>query len=89
MFGLPRVRKIWIDPANSHDSDCVRSDTVCPGHTSGGVDTCQDGSGGPLLVRGVLAGITSRGEGRAEAGHPGVHTRPTGRTGQVTAQVAA
>ncbi|MFI1564158.1 trypsin-like serine protease [Streptomyces sp. NPDC020490] len=64
MFGLTRVRKIRTDSgrANSCGPDLVRPHTICAGHTSGGFDTCQDDSGGPLLVRGVLAGITSPGE---------------------------
>ncbi|MFE3635660.1 trypsin-like serine protease [Streptomyces cellostaticus] len=73
--------------AISYGSDYVRSDMVCAGYTSGGVDTCQGDSGGPLLIGGVLAGITSWGEGCAEAGYPGVYTRLTTFSDLVTAQV--
>jgi secreted trypsin-like serine protease len=72
---------------DSHGSDFVASDMVCAGYTSGGVDTCQGDSGGPLFIGGVLAGITSWGNGCAEAGHPGVRTRPTTFSRLVTAQV--
>ncbi|GGZ98157.1 trypsin-like serine protease [Streptomyces echinoruber] len=61
-----------------HGSGSAASDTICPGHPSGGVDTCQGDSGGPLLSGGVLAGITSRGGNRAGAGRPEARTRPAG-----------
>lgn len=72
---------------SSYGSDFIRSDMVCAGKTSGGVDTCQGDSGGPLLIGGVLAGITSWGEGCAQAGFPGVYTRLTTFSDEVTAQV--
>ncbi|MEU0004352.1 serine protease [Streptomyces sp. NPDC006314] len=72
---------------SSYGSDFVQSDMVCAGYTSGGVDTCQGDSGGPLLIRGALAGITSWGEGCAEAGYPGVYTRLATFSDLVTAQV--
>ncbi|HZF90306.1 serine protease [Streptomyces sp.] len=71
----------------SYGSDYVKSEMVCAGYSSGGVDTCQGDSGGPLLVGGVLAGITSWGEGCAQAGYPGVYTRLTTFSSLVTAQV--
>ncbi|HEX4759666.1 MAG TPA: serine protease [Thermoleophilaceae bacterium] len=50
---------------------------VCAG--DGTHDTCQGDSGGPLMVsedsRLVLAGVTSWGEGCAEASFPGVYAR--------------
>ncbi|MEV2210060.1 serine protease [Streptomyces sp. NPDC050997] len=73
--------------ASSYGSDFVASDMVCAGYTSGGVDTCQGDSGGPFLIGGVLAGITSWGEGCAEAGYPGVYTRLTTFSSLVTTQV--
>ncbi|MEU4035004.1 S1 family peptidase [Streptomyces collinus] len=74
---------------SSYGTDFVKSDMVCAGYTSGGVDTCQGDSGGPLLIGGVLAGITSWGEGCAEAGYPGVYTRLTTFSDLVTAQVGS
>ncbi|MFI6012215.1 S1 family peptidase [Streptomyces sp. NPDC051243] len=73
--------------ASSYGSDFIASDMVCAGYTSGGVDTCQGDSGGPLLIGGVLAGITSWGEGCAQAGFPGVYTRLTTFSDEVTEQV--
>jgi secreted trypsin-like serine protease len=73
--------------ASSYGSDFISSDMVCAGYTSGGVDTCQGDSGGPLLIGGVLAGITSWGEGCAQAGYPGIYTRLTTFSDEVTEQV--
>ncbi|MBC9728759.1 trypsin-like serine protease [Streptomyces sp. TRM68367] len=72
---------------SSYGSRFVQSDMVCAGFTTGGVDTCQGDSGGPFLIGGVLAGITSWGDGCAAAGSPGVYTRLTTFSGQVAAQV--
>ncbi|MGP4007638.1 S1 family peptidase [Streptomyces sp. 4N124] len=72
---------------SSYGSDFVQSDMVCAGYEAGGVDTCQGDSGGPLLIGGVLAGITSWGEGCAAAGYPGVYTRLTTFSDEVTEQI--
>ncbi len=58
---------------------------VCAGFLSGGVDTCNGDSGGPLQapVAGGgyrLVGITGWGDGCAEANAPGVYTRVAGST---------
>ncbi|MDC0773256.1 S1 family peptidase [Streptomyces sp. HD] len=73
--------------ASSYGSKFVQSDMVCAGLTSGGVDTCQGDSGGPLIIGGVLAGVVSWGEGCAQAGFPGIYTRLTTFSDDVTAQV--
>jgi secreted trypsin-like serine protease len=73
--------------SRSYGSDYIASDMVCAGYSSGGVDTCQGDSGGPLLIGGKLAGITSWGEGCAQAGYPGVYTRLTTFSSLVTTQV--
>lgn len=55
---------------------------VCAGYQSGGVDTCSGDSGGPLqapLGSGYrLVGLTSWGNGCAQARSPGVYTRVAG-----------
>lgn len=54
---------------------------ICASAPEGGVDACQDDSGGPLLVRDFyadkwkLAGVTSYGNGCALPGNPGVWAR--------------
>lgn len=54
---------------------------VCAGGPGGQVDTCNGDSGGPLVVdvngTKVLAGITSVGNGCAQADYPGLYTRIT------------
>jgi secreted trypsin-like serine protease len=64
-----------------------RSVMVCAGYTDGGVDTCQGDSGGPLIINGRLAGITSWGNGCARAKYPGVYTRLTTFSADVTEQI--
>ncbi|VUD67617.1 Trypsin [Thalassocella blandensis] len=62
--------------------DAINFETqICGGVPEGGVDACQGDSGGPLLVRDAdtdqwkLAGLTSYGNGCAQAGFPGVWSR--------------
>jgi hypothetical protein len=66
---------------------------VCAGDlAAGGIDTCQGDSGGPLWVRNeddtgwIQAGITSWGEGCAEACHPGVYTEVAAQLGWLEEQ---
>jgi secreted trypsin-like serine protease len=46
---------------------------LCAGSTE--ADTGEFDSGGPLVVNGRLAGLTSWGKGSARSGFPGVYTR--------------
>ncbi|MFI5729420.1 S1 family peptidase [Kribbella sp. NPDC051587] len=62
------------------DSTCTTSygssfdaGMVCAGTTQ--ADTCQYDSGGPLILDGKLAGLTSWAHGCAREGFPGVYTR--------------
>ncbi|GAA3788251.1 hypothetical protein GCM10022206_30120 [Streptomyces chiangmaiensis] len=87
MFGNNRGTKTAV--AATATSAYHGSDMVCAGYSSGGVDTCRGDSSGPLLIGGVLAGITSRGNGCAEAGPPGVCTRLTAFSSPVSAQVGS
>jgi secreted trypsin-like serine protease len=60
-----------------------RRDMVCAG--SPAADTCQFDSGGPLVLQGRLAGITSWAYGCARPGFPGVYSRLSGFTLPLTA----
>lgn len=58
----------------------IDGSVLCAGLYHGNVDTCQGDSGGPLFIHSpasapVLVGITSFGEGCAQAFKPGVYTR--------------
>jgi secreted trypsin-like serine protease len=59
--------------AAAYGSSFDRRDMVCAGSPHG--DTCQFDSGGPLVVNGRLAGLTSWAYGCARSGYPGVYTR--------------
>ncbi|MCP4021238.1 MAG: serine protease [Desulfobacteraceae bacterium] len=54
---------------------------IIAGKKEGGIDSCQGDSGGPMVVRNasddgwLLAGITSFGDGCAQAGSPGVYAK--------------
>ncbi|MBV8932060.1 MAG: serine protease [Kutzneria sp.] len=62
---------------------------VCAGYPQGGTDTCQGDSGGPLIAGGKLIGITSWGQGCAEAGFPGIYTRVITYSSLINQQLAA
>lgn len=60
---------------------------VCAGYQNGGKDACAGDSGGPLLVGDRLIGVVSFGEGCAEPGKPGVYTRLSSYSKEVSAQL--
>jgi secreted trypsin-like serine protease len=59
--------------AAAYGSSFDHRDMVCAGSPQH--DTCQFDSGGPLVVQGRLAGLTSWAYGCARSGYPGVYTR--------------
>lgn len=54
--------------------DVITERMVCAGVEEGGIDACQNDSGGPLVVDGELLGIVSWGKGCAQKGFPGVYS---------------
>ncbi|MCK2242543.1 MULTISPECIES: trypsin-like serine protease [unclassified Crossiella] len=70
-------------------SEYKNASMVCAGFPQGGKDTCQADSGGPLVVSGKLVGITSWGEGCAQAGKPGVYARVSSYYTQLTTQISS
>lgn len=59
--------------AAAYGSSFDRRDMVCAG--APGHDTCLFDSGGPLILAGRLAALTSWAYGCARPGYPGVYTR--------------
>jgi len=59
----------------------IRDTFICAGYLTGGKDSCEGDSGGPLAVRDgpeskwTLAGIVSNGVKCAEPNLPGIYTR--------------
>ena len=71
------VTNVPYSTCNSAYRGGVEDDIMfCAGVTGGGQDSCQGDSGGPLLdENGVQVGVTSWGNGCAQAGFPGVYAR--------------
>jgi secreted trypsin-like serine protease len=79
---VPIIADSSCGSASVYGADFDPSTMVCAGFLSGGVDTCNGDSGGPLQapVGGTyrLVGITSWGDGCAKQNAPGVYTRVAG-----------
>src|SRR5215207_7625636 len=81
---VPIVADSTCGSALVYGSEFDDETMVCAGDmANGGVDTCFGDSGGPMQAPvgdGIyrLVGITSRGDGCAQAGKPGVYTRVAG-----------
>lgn len=80
----PILNKVVIPVWSNADCDDaydqpIRDSMICAANPRGGQDSCQDDSGGPLmvLVKGqwTVIGLVSFGTRCAEAGTPGVYTR--------------
>jgi len=52
----------------------LATDMVCAGGTKGNRDACKGDSGGPMVVEGVLAGLTAWGIGCGQESTPGAYT---------------
>ncbi|MEV5708192.1 serine protease [Actinoallomurus sp. NPDC052274] len=68
----PIVSDARCASAYGHDAFDAKG-MVCAGSPQ--ADTCQFDSGGPLILQGRLAGLTSWAYGCARPGYPGVYTR--------------
>ncbi|KAJ3623561.1 hypothetical protein MTP99_019780 [Tenebrio molitor] len=62
------------DCKRAHGSDKITSRILCAGVDGGGKDTCQEDSGGSLVIDNVLAGIASWGIGCGHEDYPGVYS---------------
>ena len=62
---------------SNYFEELLTSSMFCAGYHKGGIDACQGDSGGPMICqtnRKVQRGITSWGDGCAQAKKPGVYT---------------
>jgi trypsin len=88
---LPVVGDAACRAAYSGYIDAPTAVDVCAGDLdAGGIDTCQGDSGGPLFASTaagfVQIGITSRSEGCAVPGYPGIYARVSAFTTWITNQ---
>lgn len=72
----------------SYGSSYNAAQYTCAGnYGQGGIDTCNYDSGTPLVVDGVVAGITSWGVGCARPHYPGLYTRVTTFSAEIAAHI--
>lgn len=58
-----------------YSASLIADSMICAGYVNtGGKDSCNGDSGGPMLCAGYLGGIVSWGRGCARPGYPGVYT---------------
>jgi len=76
---VPVLSDEVCNDADHYNGQIIRGRMFCAGRSTGGVDACQGDSGGPLVCQSnsvwFLQGITSWGNGCAEAKFPGVYTK--------------
>ena len=85
---VPVVADALCGSSASYGSAYDATQYTCAGnYTAGGVDTCDYDSGTPLVIDGVVAGITSWGVGCARPNYPGLYTRITTFSAEITAQL--
>ncbi|MBV9380475.1 MAG: serine protease [Streptosporangiaceae bacterium] len=72
----------------SYGSSYNAAQYTCAGnYDHGGVDTCDYDSGTPLVIDGIVAGITSWGVGCARPHYPGLYTRVTTFSKEIAAHL--
>jgi secreted trypsin-like serine protease len=87
---VPVVSDSQCSGADSYGSSYDAQQVTCAGDfAAGGVDTCNYDSGGPLVIQGVLAGITSWGLGCGRPKFPGLYTRVTTFSNEIRAQLGS
>uniref|UniRef100_A0A182NV84 trypsin n=1 Tax=Anopheles dirus TaxID=7168 RepID=A0A182NV84_9DIPT len=73
MVKVPIVKQATCDEVY-REVDPFTKRMLCAGYAGGGRDSCEGDSGGPLLCRGIQAGITSWGIGCAKPSRYGVYS---------------
>jgi len=77
---VPFVSDATCNSASMYNGRIIPSDEICAGYPSGGVDTCDGDSGGPMFRanaagKWVQVGIVSWGDGCARPNKPGIYTQ--------------